>query len=127
MVVNDTAYALTENQIGGSDSLYMLVKSGLSKEYTLCQLRSWVSPLCSTQFRVSGNDGGQMGAHCDDDPKAKDSDSYLRYFENQHGEEIDTTPTSVDWRNLAVQWRTSSKYQPPHTLTSLSEPPRLCI
>lgn len=106
--MNDTTYALSEDQIATADSIYMLVKSGLSEDYTLCQLRSWVSPLCSTQFNVSGNDGGHMGAHCDN-PRAKDSDSYLRYFAGKFGKEIDTVDTSADWRNLAVQWRTSSK------------------
>jgi len=37
------------------DSLYILGKKKYDTNYTLCQLRSWVSPKCSTYFEVCEN------------------------------------------------------------------------
>ncbi|KAF4976815.1 hypothetical protein FZEAL_6556 [Fusarium zealandicum] len=91
---------LTNATVTGSDSIYMLGKSAANKNYTLCQLRSWVSPNCSTEFNISGTAGANMKAHCEDDA---DENSYRRSFEPDQG----WSPPSLDWRWLADQWRLS--------------------
>ncbi|OTA89973.1 hypothetical protein M434DRAFT_398298 [Hypoxylon sp. CO27-5] len=93
---------ITNTSVPGSDSIYILAKSGTIDDYTMCQLRSWVTPKCSTQFDVSGISGGYMRAHCED---PDDTNSYIRGSGNDDA----TSPpyVSVDWRNLADQWRLS--------------------
>ncbi|KAH9907529.1 hypothetical protein F4778DRAFT_769018 [Xylariomycetidae sp. FL2044] len=106
MIVNDTTSALNQNQVGASGSLYILGKSGLGDDYTLCQMRSWVSPVCSTRFQIIGNSGVHMDTLCDD-PQGEESDSYWRYIKDHSGDDIPDMQVSQDWQNLAVQWRTS--------------------
>lgn len=93
---------ITNTSVAVSDSVYVLSKSGFIDDYTLCELRSWVSPMCSTEFDVSGISGSYMRAHCED---PLDTNSYVAASGNN-----DTTnplyPT-VDWRNVAEQWRLS--------------------
>lgn len=89
---------ITNTSVYQSDSLYLLAKSGVIDDYTLCQLRSWLTPDCSTQFNISGISGAQMRAHCED---AADQNSYARSTPG-----LPETP-SVDWKNMADQWRLS--------------------
>ncbi|GJC98039.1 hypothetical protein ColKHC_06865 [Colletotrichum higginsianum] len=56
-----------------NDAIYILTKSASVADYTLCEMRSWVSPLCSTHFNISGTTGAHMQAHCED---PEDEDSY---------------------------------------------------
>lgn len=67
--------------------------------YTLCELRSWVTPKCSTQFNISGIAGSQMKAHCED---AND----LQAYSHMVGGDVPSVP-SIDWKNLSEQWRLS--------------------
>ncbi|KAI1465945.1 uncharacterized protein F4812DRAFT_435205 [Daldinia caldariorum] len=93
---------ITNTSVARSESLYVLAKSGLVTDYTLCEMRSWVTPKCSTRFDVSGISGGFMGAHCED---PQDADSYAAASGNK---DVKNPPEpSGDWRNLAEQWRLS--------------------
>ncbi|KAI0455950.1 hypothetical protein F5B21DRAFT_513748 [Xylaria acuta] len=80
-----------------TDPLYILAKSGVVADYTLCELRSWVTPNCSTAFDLSGTSGGHMKAHCED---PNDTNAY------RHIDDSAPAP-SGDWRNLAEVWRLS--------------------
>ncbi|KAI8959863.1 hypothetical protein F5Y11DRAFT_331774 [Daldinia sp. FL1419] len=93
---------LTNSSVASSDSLYILAKSPNVTEYTLCEMRSWLTPKCSTRFDISGITGGSMGAHCED---PEDTDSYIAASGN---DDANNPPfPSGDWRNLAEQWRLS--------------------
>ncbi|KAI1389665.1 uncharacterized protein F4822DRAFT_399193 [Hypoxylon trugodes] len=92
---------ITNTSVAGSDSIYILAKSDI-EDYALCQLRSWVSTNCSTEFDLSGISGGHMRAHCED---PDDTNSYAAASGN---DDVHSPPDpSVDWRNLADQWRLS--------------------
>ncbi|KAH7121952.1 hypothetical protein B0J13DRAFT_648804 [Dactylonectria estremocensis] len=91
---------LANGTVYGSDALYILGKSPEFSNYTLCQLRSWTSPNCSTQFNISGTAGASLTAHCED---TGDKDSYLRSFDDKQGWSV----PSLDWKWLADQWRLS--------------------
>ncbi|KAI1820589.1 hypothetical protein F4861DRAFT_542787 [Xylaria intraflava] len=84
-----------------TDSLYLLSKSSNTSDYTICQLRSWVTPKCSTAFDLSGTSGGYMKAHCED---PGDINAYERAYPDM----AKTPPQpSGDWRNVASEWRLS--------------------
>ncbi|KAK7965136.1 hypothetical protein PG988_010140 [Apiospora saccharicola] len=94
MITNTTVYM--------SDSIYIVSKAPekVSGDFTICELRSWLSPQCSTHFNISGISGAKMEAHCDD-PDDENAYSYWR-------EEAPLSPApSTDWRNAADQWRLS--------------------
>ncbi|KAJ3526448.1 hypothetical protein NM208_g11182 [Fusarium decemcellulare] len=91
---------LSNATVTDSDSIYMLGKTAGNKNYTLCQLRSWVSPNCSTMFNISGTAGATLKPHCEDD---QDEDAYRRSFPPDQG----WSPPSLDWKWLADQWRLS--------------------
>lgn len=82
---------LANATVTGSDAIYMLGKTADFNNYTLCQLRSWTSPNCSTQFNISGTAGASLTAHCED---PNDKDSYLRSFDADQG----WSAPSLDWR-----------------------------
>ncbi|KAF5577764.1 hypothetical protein FPCIR_11922 [Fusarium pseudocircinatum] len=91
---------LTNATVYAADAIYTLGKSPESKNYTVCQLRSWVSPNCSTEFNISGIAGASMKAHCEDDG---DENAYRRSFPSDQG----WSAPSLDWKWLADQWRLS--------------------
>ncbi|RYP45232.1 hypothetical protein DL768_008395 [Monosporascus sp. mg162] len=67
-------------------------------DFTLCELRSWVTTKCSTEFDLLGLAGGEMRANCED---PGDENVYRRSIE-------DVPPwISPDWRNLVDQWQLS--------------------
>jgi hypothetical protein len=82
------------------DALYMLMKSAVITDYTLCELRSWLSPNCSTHFNISGISGAHLRAHCEDE---NDPDSYRR----SHPADTAWGAPDADWANLATQWHLS--------------------
>ncbi|KAM3473483.1 hypothetical protein MY5147_004756 [Beauveria neobassiana] len=84
-----------------TDAIYILGKRPKFQNYTLCELRSWLSPNCSTHFNISGISGSKMVAHCED---PNDIDSYRRSFPKDQGWALPAT----DWKHLAEQWRTAS-------------------
>ncbi|KAK3325480.1 hypothetical protein B0H66DRAFT_125301 [Apodospora peruviana] len=88
MIINASVYM--------SDGLYLLAKSNTTSDYTLCEMRSWLSPKCSTQFNISGTEGAHMRAHCED---PLDPVSYAK-----SSPDAPSNFTSTDWRNLADGW-----------------------
>ncbi|KAM3510501.1 hypothetical protein MY11210_005851 [Beauveria gryllotalpidicola] len=85
-----------------ADAIYILGKSPKLQNYTLCELRSWVSPNCSTHFHISGISGSKMVAHCED---RDDVDSYRRSFPEDQGWAL----PDRDWKQyMAEQWRLAS-------------------
>ncbi|KXJ87644.1 hypothetical protein Micbo1qcDRAFT_108050, partial [Microdochium bolleyi] len=89
---------ITNTTVDRSDAIYLLAKSAHTKDYTICELRSWTTAKCSTEFQISGTAGGKMEAHCED---PTDKNSYLPYAEG-----VEPVP-SVDWKNMVDQWRLS--------------------
>lgn len=104
MVTNISVY--NYNSTTKSDAIYILGKSPIMDDYTLCELRSWPAIQCSTQFDVSGLTGMTMAAQCaqtedffpenaEDHP---DQDAYVRHM---GGGEI---ATSADWGDMVTGW-----------------------
>lgn len=89
--------SLTNISVPQSDSVYMLIKAPdhSTEDFTVCQLRSYLSPSCSTFYNVSGLNGGQLEARCDD-PNNK-----LAYDKS-----VPDVPLTwnTDWRNVAQEW-----------------------
>lgn len=75
--------------------MYVLAKSSKISEYTLCSMRSFLYPNCSTNYTVSGIAGGQLASNCDDE---KDTYSYKRT--------VADVPIilSQNWTTVAAQW-----------------------
>ncbi len=73
----------------------MLIKSATTTDYTLCQVRSFLSPYCSTYYNVTGVSEGHMTTNCED------PDDKLRYDKS-----VSPAPISrnVDWRNVGSEW-----------------------
>ncbi|KAK7989565.1 TPR domain-containing protein [Apiospora arundinis] len=94
MITNTTVYM--------GDSIYILAKAPKRTvgDYTICELRSWMSPQCSTEFSSSGITGSKMKAHCDD---PEDENSYSHVTTDAP---LFPGP-NTDWRNVADQWRLS--------------------
>lgn len=92
MIVNSSVYM--------SDSIYILGKRVNFDNYTLCELRSWLSPNCSTRFDISGTLGASMSAHCEDED---DEDNYSHSFEK----DTEWAVPVMDWKWLADAWRLS--------------------
>lgn len=86
---------VANSSVVNSDSIYILTKSHKMVNYTLCEMRSWVTPLCSTEFRSSGTAGTSMTAWCED---AQDTNAYHRSFPQGFG----------DWPGPAKDWKVSS-------------------
>lgn len=89
---------ITNTTVYNSDAIYILGKNRFMANYTVCELRSWTSPKCSTRFNISGTTGTHMAAHCED---PYDRDMYMKSVEDA------TVQTSIDWKNMADQWRLS--------------------
>lgn len=86
---------VTYASINYTESMYILGKSPNTSDYTLCDMRSWVTPKCSTAFDLSGTSGGHMKAHCED---RDDMNAYSRL--NPHA----VVAPSKDWLNIAKEW-----------------------
>ncbi|KAG6024121.1 hypothetical protein E4U19_003959 [Claviceps sp. Clav32 group G5] len=83
-----------------SDAIYVLVKRPKAVNYTLCEMRSWLSPFCHTEFDSSGISGTSMRAVCED---PHDENAY--YLSFPPGTEW--APPSSDWTHVAVEWSKS--------------------
>ncbi|KAF9882408.1 hypothetical protein CkaCkLH20_00444 [Colletotrichum karsti] len=90
---------ITNTTVHQGDAIYLLAKSAAITNYTLCEMRSWVTPKCSTHFNISGTAGAHMQAHCED---PDDLDRYDRSVP-----EVSPEMAVGDWRNVADQWRLS--------------------
>ncbi|KAG8168619.1 hypothetical protein KVR01_001368 [Diaporthe batatas] len=95
-----------QNTTTKSDAIYMLGKSPIMEDYTLCELRSWPAIQCSTQFDVSGLTGMTMAAQCaqsqdffpENAEEHPDRDAYVRHMGDG---EIATKP---DWADMVTGW-----------------------
>jgi len=108
MIINNSIPTVVINDVvTGGDSFYVLgkvdatgkPKSSKRQDYALCQMRSWLSPKCSTHLSMSGTDGAHMLAHCDDE---NDEDSYLH--------SVPDAPEAFpqrDWKDLVDAWQLS--------------------
>ncbi|OLN81137.1 hypothetical protein CCHL11_09535 [Colletotrichum chlorophyti] len=92
-------FNMITNTTSSSDAIYILTKSGSIADYTLCELRSWVTPFCSTHFNISGTGGSHMQAHCEDED---DENSYVH-----RNPEVTFSVPANDWKYIADQWRLS--------------------
>jgi hypothetical protein len=82
-----------------ADSLYFLVNSSNTVNYTVCSLRSFLYPNCSTRLDVSGTSGGSsLQSRCED---PNDKEAYALSVPN--------SPISLsrDWVNYAANWALS--------------------
>ncbi|KAH8881556.1 hypothetical protein GQ53DRAFT_735008 [Thozetella sp. PMI_491] len=88
---------ITDATVPG-DAIYILGKKNTATFYTLCELRSWLSPHCSSQLEVSGTTGNILRASCGD---TSDTNRYEAVFPN--------TPVvpSNDWHDVAREWQSS--------------------
>ncbi|KAG6168706.1 hypothetical protein E4U51_001999 [Claviceps purpurea] len=87
--------------VANSDAIYVLSSSHKMKNLTLCELHSWLSPFCHTDFRSSGTSGTSMRAICE----AHD-DKYAYYRSYPAGFSNWLQPAK-DWRHVAVEWSKS--------------------
>jgi hypothetical protein len=77
-------------------SIYFMVKSPNTVNYTLCSLQSFLYPNCSTQLDVSGTSGGSsLNSHCED---PDDKEAYSLSVPNS------PITLSSDWANYAITW-----------------------
>jgi hypothetical protein len=83
-----------------SDAIYMLIKAAdtITSNYTLCELRSFLYPACSTCYNISGLNGANLQSFCDD-PSDK-----LRYDKS-----VTDPPLSrdFDWKSVGWDWMLS--------------------
>ncbi|KAI1350841.1 hypothetical protein F5Y01DRAFT_137005 [Xylaria sp. FL0043] len=85
---------------GFPDAMYILAYPNQTlTDYTVCELRSWLTPKCSTSFELSGTLGGNMKARCED---LSDQNAYERTV--PAGTDLTPVP-SGDWRNVAREWQ----------------------
>ncbi|KAF2970311.1 hypothetical protein GQX73_g3327 [Xylaria multiplex] len=84
-----------------TSSIYILAKSQNLSDYTVCELSSWVTPKCSTAFKLSGTSGGYMKAHCED---PNDINAYERVAPQEMNF---TPPPTGDWKNTVDYWQLS--------------------
>ncbi|KAG6009018.1 hypothetical protein E4U21_003349 [Claviceps maximensis] len=89
---------VANSSVLGSDAIYLLTKSYKIANYTLCEMRSWVSPSCSTEFRSSGTTGTSMRAICED---PLDTNAYYRSY--SHAQQWPAP--AKDWKSVAQVWR----------------------
>ena len=91
--------AILNVSVAESDSNYILLKSSATPDYTLCQMRSWLSSDCSTQYNVSGTTGGHLRSHCE---LPQDVLSYKHSVPDAPAFSV-----STDYRYVAAQLLTS--------------------
>lgn len=76
-----------------SDSIYLLATNA-SGNYTVCSIRGFITPDCSTGYKTSMS-GGTLSTNCD----PNDDLSYHRSYPNATNGVLDT-----DWINVAIPW-----------------------
>ncbi|KAL0465503.1 hypothetical protein QR685DRAFT_131227 [Neurospora intermedia] len=79
-----------------SGSVYTLVNNNATDDYTLCEIRSWLSINCSTHLNISGTTGAHMSVNCEDE---HDPVSYRKSVPG--AVELDES----DWKWLAQSWQ----------------------
>ncbi|CZT10179.1 uncharacterized protein RAG0_14723 [Rhynchosporium agropyri] len=91
--------SVTNTSVPGSDSIYMLMKGSelLTSDYTICQMRSYLSPDCSTFYNVSGISGGRLYSRCESGSRM----AYSRHVAVPPG---GWSNSSKDWRDIGSLW-----------------------
>nr|POF22369.1 hypothetical protein CFP56_36454 [Quercus suber] len=103
-ILNDT----NSDLVYGRDSIYILGKGGdvdaygnpNDQNYGLCQLKSSLTPYCSTQYNAS-QAGGTLEAVCED------PHDDLQYIRSMPTAPSGNASISRDWPEVAVQWALS--------------------
>ncbi|CAG8959610.1 hypothetical protein HYFRA_00001512 [Hymenoscyphus fraxineus] len=89
-------YSYAEGSYGSH--VYLLIKAPSSKitpDYTICQLRSFLSVDCSTHYNVTGSASGHLESHCN---HPEDSMAYKSSMPNA------TSNPAPDWRSVGAEW-----------------------
>lgn len=95
MIINATVQGST-NWTYKSGSIYTLVNNNFTDDYTLCEIRSWLSTNCSTHLNISGTTGAHMSANCEDE---SDPVSYRKSVPDA------VESDEADWKWLADAWQ----------------------
>lgn len=77
------------------DSTYVLLKSYFTSNYTLCGLKSFLYPNCTTVYSVAGATNGKLQTSCD---SAHPNMEYRNVIPDA------PIPVSMDWPNVASEW-----------------------
>lgn len=99
IITNTTIRGVGDGRL--ADAIYLLGKPSspaMARNYTLCEMRSWLATSCSTHFSISGTKGGELRAVCD---QPNDPDRY----DHMNPDLADPPPPSGDWKNMVDQWR----------------------
>ncbi|CAG8976960.1 hypothetical protein HYALB_00010942 [Hymenoscyphus albidus] len=77
--------------------VYLLIKapSKITPDYTICQLKSFLSVECSTHYNVTGSASGHLESHCN---HPEDSMAYKSSMPNA------TSNPAPDWRDVGAEW-----------------------
>jgi hypothetical protein len=106
---SDYNTVLNQTSQYGRDYIYVLGKAPApSEDYSLCGLKSFLTPNCSTNYQVTAN-GGDLSAECDDS-----GSSDLFTYRNSFPEEAATpraTNATSDFFELVGEWATSLSLQ----------------
>ncbi|TVY36497.1 hypothetical protein LSUB1_G006791 [Lachnellula subtilissima] len=94
-IVNISAKAM---DYASRDSIYLLIKAPdiSTQNYTLCRIRSFLSPNCSTHYNVSGKTGGKLISNCED---PNDENAYYR-----SAPDAPTVGKAPDWMDVGSTW-----------------------
>ncbi|KAK3956121.1 hypothetical protein QBC32DRAFT_331997 [Pseudoneurospora amorphoporcata] len=95
VIINATVQGST-NWTYKSGSVYTLVNNNFTPDYTLCEIRSWLSINCSTHLNISGTTGAHMSANCEDE---SDPVSYRKSVPDA------VESDEADWKWLADAWQ----------------------
>jgi hypothetical protein len=86
--------------MANSDAIYLVIKASdaFTSDYTLCELRSFIYPSCSTLFNIFGLTGATLQSLCDD------PNENMRYDKS-----VPDPPVYInfDWKNFSWDWMLS--------------------
>jgi hypothetical protein len=89
----------------GRTSLYLLAKADTAlstpeNRYTLCQVQTSITALCSTRYSANDN-GGALSAQCSDPPDD------LAFISTDPKAMLGSASLSADWPYMAAEWANS--------------------
>jgi len=88
--------SVTNLTVQSSDSIYIMFKSASIPEYTVCQMRGFLSTACSTRYNVTVS-GRFMEAHCED---PKDVSQFARFLPQN----ISQAYPAPDYQTVLATW-----------------------
>ncbi|KAI9688001.1 MAG: hypothetical protein M1820_010341 [Bogoriella megaspora] len=103
-VENNTV--LNQTSQYGREYIYILTKGAVTQglDYTICGLRAFLTPNCSTHYEVTAN-GGNLTAVCDDTGNS-DLFTYRKNFPDEAAH-MPHTNASTDFFELVQEWATT--------------------